>query len=172
MRFLRAAFGAVMLLGLAGCESASDRAEEARQLDRIAAGVAMRTRAREAEAAPTAPLVPACQLQVVDFSTELEGNFVKTWQLSLKVKNLSPQRVRAWKATLIISNAFGAEILSTHVEESSTPIAPGKTATSHFGLRDNPYIHDDPFDRVSVQSRENMTMRLDACDLVFGAAKP
>jgi|GEM_PF-2729363 len=112
---------------------------------------------------------PDCLVSVVDFSTQIDSDLLgKRLVLSVKVKNNSPHRVKAWRAVMHIYDAFGSDIASGGVREETSSIQTGKTATTTFEFRDNRFIPDEPFDRIAVLSKENTVVKLTDCTLSYG----
>lgn len=114
--------------------------------------------------AATAHKGPA--LELVDFETkQLPVNinvsrFSAEAVLTLKVKNNTPKRIKAWKAVVVVRNAFGDVLLRARLTDGTADIAPRATEEASFSWEDNRFIDDEPYDKLVAYSKENLRLEL------------
>lgn len=114
--------------------------------------------------ADTAHKAPA--LELIDFDTKrLPVNYdVSMYSpeavLTLKVRNNTQKRIKAWKAVVIIKNAFGDVLFRARLTDGTANIGPGETEQASFSWEDNQFIEDEPYDKLVAYSEENLRVEL------------
>ena len=96
---------------------------------------------------------------------DYEQEFV---QLLLKIRNDGSERVKAWQMTVAIVDVFGEQVVLTKLTEGSASIQPGEFGLTVFGSKDNPFIDDQPYDRLVSYSAENLTIQIKDCKVSVG----
>ena len=105
-------------------------------------------------------------LELVDFETKhlpVDVNvsrFSAEVVLTLKVRNNTQERIKAWKAVIIIKNAFGDLLFRVQLTDGTANIAPGQTRGASFSWEDNQFIDGEPYDKLVAYSKENMRVQL------------
>jgi uncharacterized protein YgiM (DUF1202 family) len=105
-------------------------------------------------------------LELMDFETKLlpvnvnVSRFSAEAVLTLKVKNNTQTRIKAWKAVVIVKNAFGDVLLRARLTDGTADIAAGATEEASFSWEDNQFIDDEPYDKLAAYSKENLRLEL------------
>ena len=90
-----------------------------------------------------------------------DGRFSDVVYLTLYVKNNTSKRIKAWRAHTIVKNSFGDVLLKLTLTDGSANIAPGATEAAPFGWENNPFISDEPYDKLTSYSKENLKVFFD-----------
>ena len=86
--------------------------------------------------------------------------------LTLYVKNNTTKRIKAWKALVVIKNAFGDVLFRTRLTDGTANIAIGETEKASFSWEDNQFIVDEPYDKILSYSKENLKIELKDIKLI------
>jgi hypothetical protein len=87
-------------------------------------------------------------------------------RITLQVHNNGTRNIKAWRATLLVKNTFGDIILSSQLTDGTAAIAPGQTAEASYIWEDNPYIPDEPFDRLMAYDVSNLKPALTEASVI------
>ncbi len=82
------------------------------------------------------------------------------------VKNNTSQRIKAWKALLIVKNAFGDVLFRTRLTAGKANIAAGQIAEARYQWEENQFIGDEPYDNLVAYSKENLRLELSEIQLI------
>lgn len=108
-----------------------------------------------------------CDLTIESFDTQTrKGEYGEEFvQLLLKVKNGSDRRINAWRLTIDIADVFGEQLSTIKVTEGSTGLARGGVGVSTFEAKNNPFIDDEPYDRLIPYKAENLRITIKECQV-------
>ena len=88
------------------------------------------------------------------------GRYQDRVVLTLFVKNNSEREIKGWRALMTVKNPFGELLFDCELTAGDQKIKPGKTEKADFGWEDNPFIHDQPYDKLMGYSEENLKIEL------------
>ena len=114
----------------------------------------------------------AIKLQLIDFDVKrLPVNYdVSRYRpkaiLTLYLKNNTSKRIKAWKALIIVKNAFGDVLFRARLTDGSANIPPGGTEKASFSWEDNQFIDDEPYDKLVAYSKENIKIEIKEVQLI------
>lgn len=119
-------------------------------------------------APPAQPSEPACDLELVSFTTTVleRPGLVKSVQpvrLAMELRNKGARRVKAAKMSARVVNSFGESVVDLNLEDGSMSILPGKSAKRVYDFDDNQFDDDEPSDLLRKYTQENLRMQLLGC---------
>lgn len=86
--------------------------------------------------------------------------------LTLYVINNTTKRIKAWRALVVIKNAFGDVLFRTRLTDGTANIAIGGTEKASFRWKDNQFIAGEPYDKILSYSKENLKIELKDIKLI------
>ena len=114
----------------------------------------------------------AIKLQLINFDVKrLPVNYdVSRYRpkavLTLYLKNNTSKRIKAWRALIIVKNAFGDVLFRARLTDGSANIPPGGTEKASFSWEDNQFIDDEPYDKLVAYSKENIKIEIKEVQLI------
>ncbi len=113
------------------------------------------------------PLATKCDVSIEGFDISREaGEYERHFAvLSLRVKNNSDKRVKAWRLAISIRDTFGTEQVAVQLTDGQANVAPGMTDKASFKFEDNQFIEDEPYDNLVAYSPENLTVTIKQCQV-------
>lgn len=146
----------VALVVAVGCARRSDEAPEATTSVTHEPGVASAPPAAPpavaATPAPTPAPEPPCPLVLGDafllIAMEGEGAESDSLAISFDLRNEGAADIGAWEIALRFTDALGDEVVTMQFKSVQGVIAAGAEETQFFGTEDNPFIADQPYDKL------------------------
>lgn len=105
-------------------------------------------------------------LELVDFDVKQLGVDYEAMRmlpkviLNLHVKNNTNKKINAWRAILVVKNAFGDQLIKGQVTDGTADVYPGQVKEAAFGWEDNPFMENEPYDKISAYSKNNLNVSL------------
>jgi len=112
-------------------------------------------------------------LELVDFELhQVEvnydaGRFNPELVMTMGLRNNTDKRITAWSAMLAIKNSFGEMLFQTGLRDGMADIAPGEIGDAIFRWEDDQFVDDEPYDRLSRYSKENLVLELSEIEVVY-----